>query len=438
MSQALPLQNKGIFRNLPTFPSDITDLTALITGANGISGFHTLRVLLDAPQRWKKVWIVSRSPLSEKMMSFFSVEQQTRIEHISLDFLADADVIAQGLKERQVTADYVFFYSYLQPKPEPGAAAWSNAEALVKVNSALLRNFLGGLEKSSIRPKRIVLQTGAKNYGGHIGQAISPFVESAQRVTSEPNFYYPQEDALFDHCARTGAKWNVFRPSWIVGAVENAQMNAFYGLGVYAAVQAHLGKPLEFPGTMAAWLKDHTQSHAHLTGYLSEWAVLNEHCGNQAFNSSDQGSFSFALFWPELAKWFGISNVGRPEVDESKMQTISMPGEPPIGFGPRGGFKFSWSFVAWAKEPENHEAWKEIMEKYNLLLDPFQDPEGQFMFTDVAVLPDGYGRLSPNKARVMGWNGFVDTAEGIFATYIEFQKLGMLPPMAVEEARPLI
>lgn len=67
-------------------------------------------------------------------MSFFSAEQQARIEHISLDFLSDADVIAQGLKERQVTADYVFFYSYLQPKPEPGAAAWSNAEALVKVN----------------------------------------------------------------------------------------------------------------------------------------------------------------------------------------------------------------------------------------------------------------------------------------------------------------
>ncbi|KAL0776812.1 hypothetical protein CaCOL14_006330 [Colletotrichum acutatum] len=438
MSQALPLQNKGIFRNLPTFPSDVTDLTALITGANGISGFHTLRVLLDAPQRWKKVWIVSRSPLSEKMMSFFSAEQQKRIEHISLDFLADANVIAQGLEERQVTADYVFFYSYLQPKPEPGAAAWSNAEALVKVNSALLQNFLDGLEKSSIRPKRIVLQTGAKNYGGHIGQAISPFVESAQRVTSEPNFYYPQEDALFDHCARTGAKWNVFRPSWIIGAVENAQMNAFYGLGVYAAVQAHLGRPLEFPGTMAAWLKDHAHSHAHLTGYLSEWAVLNEHCGNEAFNSSDQGSFSHALFWPELAKWFGISEVGRPELDESKMQKISMPGEPPIGFGPRASLKFSWSFVAWAKEPENHEAWKEIMKKHNLLNDPFEDPEGQFMFTDVAVLPDAYGCLSPNKARVMGWNGFVDTAEGIFATYREFGKLGMLPPMAVDEARPLI
>ncbi|KAF4782571.1 NAD dependent epimerase/dehydratase [Colletotrichum scovillei] len=438
MSQALPLQNKGIFRNLPTFPSDITYLTALITGANGISGFHTLRVLLDAPQRWKKVWIVSRSPLSEKMMNFFSAEQQARIEHISLDFLADADVIAQGLKERQVTADYVFFYSYLQPKPEPGAAAWSNAEALVKVNSALLQNFLGGLEKSAIRPKRIVLQTGAKNYGGHIGQAISPFVESAKRVTSEPNFYYPQEDALFDHCARTGAQWNVIRPSWIIGAVESAQMNAFYGLGVYAAVQAHLGRPLEFPGTMAAWLMDHAHSHAHLTGYLTEWAVLNEHCGNEAFNSSDQGSFSYALFWPELAKWFGISEVGRPELDESKMQTISMPGEPPIGFGPRTSLKFSWSFVAWAKEPENHEAWKEIMKKHNLLNDPFEDPEGQFMFTDVAVVPDAYGRLSPNKARMMGWNGFVDTAEGVFATYREFGKLGMLPPMAVDEARPLI
>jgi hypothetical protein len=55
-SEQLPLQNKGIYKNLPSFSSDIKGLTAIVTGANGISGFHTMRVLLESPERWKKVW----------------------------------------------------------------------------------------------------------------------------------------------------------------------------------------------------------------------------------------------------------------------------------------------------------------------------------------------------------------------------------------------
>lgn len=41
-SKGLPLQQKGIYHNLPTFSKDIKGLTAIVTGANGISGFHTM------------------------------------------------------------------------------------------------------------------------------------------------------------------------------------------------------------------------------------------------------------------------------------------------------------------------------------------------------------------------------------------------------------
>ena len=37
-SKSLPLQDKGIYHNLPTFSKDIKGLTAIVTGANGISG----------------------------------------------------------------------------------------------------------------------------------------------------------------------------------------------------------------------------------------------------------------------------------------------------------------------------------------------------------------------------------------------------------------
>lgn len=119
-SEGLPLQNKGIFRNLPSFSPDIKGLTAIVTGANGISGFHTMRALLESPDRWKKVWAASRRPPPEQMMQLLTPDQRSRVEHVACDFLSKPEDIAKQLKEKNVTADYVFFYSYAQPKPDPG------------------------------------------------------------------------------------------------------------------------------------------------------------------------------------------------------------------------------------------------------------------------------------------------------------------------------
>lgn len=134
-SKQLPLHDKGIYHNLPTFSPDITGLTAIVTGANGISGFHTMRVLLESPKRWKKIWALSRRPPPPEMMELLPADARERVEHVACDFLGKPDAIAKQMKDKKVTADVVFFYSYLQPKPDPGAAAWSNVEELVQTNS---------------------------------------------------------------------------------------------------------------------------------------------------------------------------------------------------------------------------------------------------------------------------------------------------------------
>ena len=64
-------------------------------------------------------------------------------------------------------------------------------------------------------------------------------------------------------------------------------MNALHPLAVYAAVQAHKGEKLDFPGSLGSWISVSEHSTAMLTGYLTEWAALNEHCKNQKFNASD-------------------------------------------------------------------------------------------------------------------------------------------------------
>jgi len=136
-SKHLPLKDSGIFKNLPTFSPDIKGLTAIITGANGISGFHTMRVLLESPQRWKKVYAISRRPPPPEMMALLPEEHRSRVQHVASDFLSKPQDIAKALTDAKVTADVIFFYSYAQPKPKPGSGAWSNAQELVEVNCTI-------------------------------------------------------------------------------------------------------------------------------------------------------------------------------------------------------------------------------------------------------------------------------------------------------------
>ncbi|TKA34508.1 hypothetical protein B0A49_13203 [Cryomyces minteri] len=160
------VHTNGIYHGLPTFEPSHKNLSAVITGVNGISGQHMLRILAEAPERWIK------SP----------------------------EEIGEVLKKEGVKADYVFFYSYIQVEPKEGAGLWSNAVDMCTVNTKLLSIFLEALPIASIKPKPIMLQTGAKNYGLHLGPTTVPQEESDPRVLLEPNFYYPQEDYLWSYC----------------------------------------------------------------------------------------------------------------------------------------------------------------------------------------------------------------------------------------------
>ena len=71
-----------------------------------------------------------------------------------------------------------------------------------------------------------------------------------------------------------------------------------------------------------------------------------------------------------------------------------------------------------------------------LTQDPFTDVEANFAFGDATLLVAP--SLSMNKARRLGWTGFVDTRESIFEMYSEMARLGMLPPIKVPEAKPLL
>lgn len=184
----MQVQSKGIYHGLPVFDPNLKGLTAIITGANGISGSYMLRVLSQSPQRWSKIYCLSRRPPYMPpgiQLNASEKSGQSVVKHIACDFLKSGDEIAQVLKSNGLsdieagTADhggvYVFFFAYLQPAPKSGKGLWSDAHEMVRVNSALLDNFIAGLKGAKIVPKRFMLQTGAKYYGELSQVVVSDF-----------------------------------------------------------------------------------------------------------------------------------------------------------------------------------------------------------------------------------------------------------------------
>lgn len=92
------VQSNGIFHGLPVYPKDVTNLTAIVTGATGISGYHMLKVLCAAPERWSKIYTLSRRPPPDYFFKELG-DGADRIQHVEADFLADPEILAKTLKD---------------------------------------------------------------------------------------------------------------------------------------------------------------------------------------------------------------------------------------------------------------------------------------------------------------------------------------------------
>jgi hypothetical protein len=92
------VQTKGIYHGLPVFPEHQKGLAAIITGANDISGYYMLKVLAQAPERWTKIYCLSRRPPAIKE----GVPRNA--EHVALDFLKRPEEISDVLKEKGIKA----------------------------------------------------------------------------------------------------------------------------------------------------------------------------------------------------------------------------------------------------------------------------------------------------------------------------------------------
>ncbi|KAJ4245256.1 hypothetical protein NW762_014126 [Fusarium torreyae] len=434
----------GVYRNLPVLGSATNDLTAIVPGATGISGWNTIRSLLESPDRWTKIYAMSRSPPKQELLDLLPAEQQLRVHHLPVDFSGSAADVASSLKQVRGERLYVFFYAYLQPKTEEHEGVWQNVEKLKETNEKLFSTFLEALELADLKPRRILLQTGGKNYGMQIGRAPAPWVESdPQPRHLDPNFYYGQEDALHAYCQRhPETSWNVTRPAGVMGSALNAQMNFLYLCAVYAAVQANKQQPIYFPGDWNSWQAPLPLSTARLTGFQSEWAVLKDECKDQAFNCEDMNNLTHQRLLAELARWYGAKGVEPPPTDENQYQQVKGRGgdECPLGHGPPTEIRFTMKMADWARDVQTQQAWQRIMEHSNgkVTINPFEESVLKDNFEFLHICLTVTGTMSMNKARLLGWTGFVDTLEAAFESCQEMARMGLLPPVVVDAPRPMV
>lgn len=191
--------------------------------------------------------------------------------------------------------------------------AWSrqaNELENIRVNGAMVRHVLeplgrqGGLEHAA-------LVTGLKHYLGpfeaYAAGAVpdTPFRESQGRQPVD-NFYYAQEDRLFEAAAQHGFGWSVHRPHTIIGFAVGNAMNMGQTLAVYASLCKASGQPFVFPGSAAQRNGLTDMTDARLLARHLEWASTTPQGRNEAFNVVNGDVFRWKTMWGLIADYFGV------------------------------------------------------------------------------------------------------------------------------------
>ena len=195
---------------------------------------------------------------------------------------------------------------------------WSRQETEAencRVNRAMVRNALDGLEAAPL--EHVALVTGTKHYLGPFeayaqGKPYTPFQEDQPRLPGE-NFYYAQEDEVFEAVRRRGFTWSVHRPHTMIGYTLGNAMNMGVTLAIYASICAETGRPFLFPGSTAQYGAVADITDARLLARHLEWAATTPEAADTAFNVVNGDLFRWEWMWSRIASWFGVENGGLPE-----------------------------------------------------------------------------------------------------------------------------
>src|SRR5246127_5498300 len=277
--------------------------TALIVGSTGIVGGNLAAHLVR--QGWQ-VFGLARKPAAAPGITPVAADLQ------------DAASVKAALQG--VAPSHVFLCTWLRQPTEVEN---------VKVNGAMTCNLFAALD--GVRSvEHATLVTGTKHYLGPFesyGQsaAETPFREATPRLPGL-NFYYTQEDILYEAAQRGGFTWSVHRPHSIVGYALGNAMNMGVTLSVYGSICRETRQPFIFPGSQFQWNALTDVTDAGLLATHLEWSATIPQARNQAFNIVNGDVFRWRWLWPQLAAYFGVEAAPPPDPiapPEPRMKNIA-------------------------------------------------------------------------------------------------------------------
>src|SRR5216684_6377710 len=257
---------------------------AIIAGVTGLIGSNLAEHLVS--KGWE-VYGVARKPQSGVH----------GVRAIAADFLEPGSLRASLAG---VDPTHVFFTTWVRRASE---------EDNIAANGALVRNLLATLDRSTSL-RHVALVTGLKHYLGPFEyyaktKPDTPLREEMPRLPF-PNFFYAQEDELFEAARRRGFTWSVHRAHTIIGYALDTSMNMGVTLAVYATICRETGRPFVFPGSAQQWEGLTDVTDARVLAKHMEWAATSEAGRNEAFNITNGDIFRWRWLWPKLAADFGI------------------------------------------------------------------------------------------------------------------------------------
>jgi nucleoside-diphosphate-sugar epimerase len=197
----------------------------------------------------------------------------------------------------------------------------------IRVNGGMVRHVLDAVGPSG-SVSHAALVTGLKHYLGPFEAyatgtvPITPFREEQGRQVVE-NFYYEQEDRVFEAAQQYDFSWSVHRPHTIIGYAIGNAMNMGVTLAVYATLCKQTGQPFLFPGSAAQWNSLTDMTDARLLARHLEWAATSDAARNEDFNVVNGDVFRWKWMWSQIAGYFGIEAVpfdGEVRPLETRMQ----------------------------------------------------------------------------------------------------------------------
>jgi nucleoside-diphosphate-sugar epimerase len=262
---------------------------AVVVGALGVIGRYIVERLLEE-QDWHVVGLSRRKQ-----------PERPRYRHIAVDLL-DADDVERKLAEL-ADVTHVFYAAF-----QAGPAEASGFAANIAPNRDMLVNAVTATDRASRHLVRVVLVTGTKYYGVHLGPLNTPMRETDPRHMP-PNYYFDQIDWL--RACQRGKSWDwvELRPQTLCGFSPGTPMSLLPAIAVYAAISKELGLPLRFPGRPRAYDTIYQVTESEHFARAALWAASEPRCANEAFNITNGDYFRWRNVWPKIAAVFEMPSA---------------------------------------------------------------------------------------------------------------------------------